>query len=86
MLRDRDLLWHHCRRSDACDGPAGMPDLVIIGRSRILWRELKGDDGRVTTAQLDFGDAICRAGGSWSVWHPVDLSTGRIEREMEALG
>lgn len=85
LLRERpDLLWHHCRRSDACDGQAGFPDLIVFGR-RVFTRELKGDETRTTLAQLDYGDVITAAGASWGVWRPGDLASGRIQKEIDQL-
>jgi hypothetical protein len=76
------LRWHHQRYS--IGSAAGWPDLVIAGR-RLLFRELKREDGKVTRAQEDWGDWLTAAGGDWGTWRPSDLRAGRIQRELEAI-
>ena len=76
------LKWHHQRYS--IGSKAGWPDLTICGRS-IIFRELKRQTGTTTTAQGDWGVWLSRAGGDWAVWRPLDLASGKIRRELEAL-
>jgi len=76
------LKWHHQRYS--IGSGAGWPDLTIAGRT-LLFRELKREDGKLTTAQLDWGQAIDKAGHDWDVWRPSDWHSGRIKAELEAL-
>lgn len=76
------LKWHHQRYS--IGSGAGWPDLTICGTT-IIFRELKREDGRLTNAQLDWGQAIDKSGHDWDVWRPSALASGRIQRELEAI-
>ena len=51
----------------------GWPDLVIIGRNRALFRELKTRKGKLTATQLKWGGAMIAAGLDWSVWYPDQM-------------
>ena len=76
------LKYHHQRYS--IGSGAGWPDLTIAGR-RLLFRELKREGGKVTEAQVQWGDWITAAGADWSIWLPGHLDSGRIQRELEAI-
>ncbi len=76
------LRYHHQRYS--VGSGAGWPDLTICGR-RLIFRELKRQDGKVTRAQSDWGDWLTAAGQDWGTWRPSDLASGRVQRELEAL-
>lgn len=78
------LYWHHCQDSRHCQGEAGLPDLLIIGRG-ILWRELKSEDGRSSRAQLHYLNRLRNTGADVGVWRPEDLDSGRIARELEEI-
>lgn len=62
----------------------GFPDLVLVG-SRVLWRELKSDRGRLDADQLRWRDVLLAAGADWDVWRPADWVSGRIRAELEAI-
>lgn len=70
---------HDSRRSDP-----GFPDSVIVG-SRIIYRELKSRDGRLSPDQRRWGSRITRAGGDWSVWRPRDWNNGTVVHQLLAL-
>lgn len=76
------LKWHHQRITQF--SKAGWPDLVIAGR-RLLFRELKRENGKVTRAQHDWGITLGIAGQDWDTWRPSDLASGRIQKELEAI-
>lgn len=63
---------------------AGFPDLVIVGRNGVLWRELKSDLGRVRAEQFAWLDALHDAGEDATVWRPTDWPD-HIEAELAAL-
>ncbi len=65
----------------AMSGASGWPDLCVVGRGRILYRELKTDKGRLSDEQVAWGDAIGMAGGDWAVWRISDWPD-RIQREL----
>lgn len=51
----------------------GFPDVVIVGRRGILFRELKGPRGRLTDAQRGWLEDLRAAGADADVWRPGDL-------------
>lgn len=66
------LCWHdHDSRTNA----AGLPDLLLLRGTRLLWRELKTASGRIRPAQADFGARLLAAGQDWAVWRPADWSS-----------
>jgi DNA-binding CsgD family transcriptional regulator len=68
------------------DTVGGWPDLTLIGRSGILYRELKSGTGRPSREQLRTLDLLRRAGGNADIWRPGDLASGRIAGELHAIG
>lgn len=65
---------HGMRTAVAADG-AGFPDLELVGRGRIIHRELKRNNGRVSVDQAAWGERINANGGDWAVWRPRDLES-----------
>jgi len=63
---------------------AGLPDWIIIGAGRVLWRELKDPYRGLSQAQWDVGDRLMEAGQDWAVWRPADYASGRVENEIRA--
>lgn len=55
----------------AADG-AGFPDLVIVGRGKVIFAELKAEAGTATTLQVDWLEQIRAAGGQAYLWKPSD--------------
>jgi hypothetical protein len=62
----------------------GWPDCVVVG-TRILYRELKTQTGRVSPEQKRVGQALKDAGADFAIWRPGDWLDGRIERELRLL-
>jgi hypothetical protein len=62
----------------------GWPDSTIIG-SRVLFRELKTQAGRVTSDQQAIGDMLKAAGQDWQVWRTSHWLSGEIERQLRQL-
>lgn len=61
----------------------GFPDLLIVTRFRIMFRELKKELGKLTPEQEEWRDRLIQSGGDYDVWRPSDLRSGRIERELK---
>lgn len=62
---------HNSRRS-----PAGFPDLVLAHpeKGRVIYAELKSDNGRVTPEQVSWLDALSACGQETYVWRPDDIT------------
>lgn len=58
----------------------GFPDLVIAGKNRILFREIKTEKGMLTAAQLTWGGALTAGQGDWDVWRPSEMD--RVQAEL----
>ena len=84
LFRQRGLLGYHVIDSRRNVTIRGWPDWSIVG-SRVLFRELKTERGRLTADQADVGQAILRAGGDWAIWRPADLKSGLIETELDDI-
>ena len=80
--RSLGIEWYHTR--DSRGSRKGFPDLVLVG-SRVLYRELKTQVGKLTAEQERWGARLRRAGASWDVWRPDDLQSGRILRELREI-
>ena len=65
--------------------PEGFPDLVIVGRRGLLYRELKTEVGKVSDEQSRWVAALREAGQDADVWRPADWPE-RIQSELRALG
>jgi hypothetical protein len=77
------LLCYHT--FDSRRSASGFPDLVIVGRGGVLFRELKTAKGRVSVEQQAWLDALVAAGADAAVWRPADLATGAISSRLRAL-
>ena len=82
LMKGLGLWGYHPRRSEKSE--KGWPDWAIIG-TRIIYRELKTERGKVTDEQEAVGQRITRAGGDWDVWRPRDLLSGRVAEELRAI-
>lgn len=54
----------------------GFPDL-ILARDRVIFVELKADDGRMSPDQQRIRDLLRDAGAEWYVWTPRDLDEAK---------
>lgn len=73
MCRWLGLLVFH--DNDSRRNAAGFPDLVIVGRERVLFRELKTDTGRLRADQEVWLARLLAAGADAAVWRPRDWDT-----------
>ena len=79
MARSEDVLSHFCDKAKTCKGGPGFPDLVLAGRRRVLFAELKrvfpedmaGDGfGKRSDSQERWAAQL---GDRCVLWTPLDL-------------
>ncbi len=63
----------------------GFPDLVIVGPTSLLFRELKGERGRATAAQRRWLHQLTEAGADADIWRPCDWPD-RVLVELAGIG
>lgn len=71
----------HAYDSRRSNGP-GYPDLTIAVPGRVLFRELKTENGKLTAVQHQWQAALRLAGADVGVWRPSDWVTGQIRAEL----
>ena len=76
--------WLAYHTHDSRRSAYGFPDLVLVQpvRSKVMWRELKAEKGRLTAPQEEWLRALRAAGQDADVWRPADWESGRVEREL----
>jgi hypothetical protein len=80
-----DVKYHHCGDSRKCSG-TGLPDLIICGTRRVIWRELKSSPvDQPTSGQTLWMYFLRAAGQDIKIWTPADLDSGSIETEIASL-
>lgn len=83
LCKHMNLLAYHVY--DSRRSVPGFPDLVIVGATDVLYRELKTQKGRLRPEQDQWLEALHATGANASVWRPSDWPT-RIHTELSALG
>lgn len=78
----RELGWLRYHTYDSRRSAAGFPDLVMVRRGRIVWRELKSMKGRVSSDQRKWLDALEKANADVGIWRPIDLLDGTVLAEL----
>ena len=63
--------WRVYRAWLSVRSPAGYPDLTLV-RERVVWAELKAEEGKLTKAQREWEYALYFAGANCYVWRPSD--------------
>jgi hypothetical protein len=58
----------------------GFPDLVLTGRGRVIFAELKNETRPLEPEQRVWLDALTIAGAELYVWRPSDYRAGEVER------
>lgn len=79
-----DLLVNY-HQIDSLSPLKGWPDLEIVGRYGILYRELKTMTGVLSVQQRRIGSKLAMAGANWSIWRPVDWRAGIIEQQLTRI-
>ena len=54
-------------------GHKGLPDYIATRDGRILFAEIKGDNGRLSKSQKDWLDQLERTPAETYVWYPSDI-------------
>jgi hypothetical protein len=76
--------WAHFPDSRRQHGLPGVPDLIILGRGGVLWRECKSQWASLRSDQVTWKYALVAGGADWAIWRPADLASGLIEAELRA--
>lgn len=76
------LGWRFYHAHDSRRDNPGFPDLVLVRGTRVLWRELKREDGRVRPEQRQWLADLQRAGQDADVWRPQQWTDGTIRKEL----
>jgi hypothetical protein len=74
------LRWHH--EVDSRKSKSGWPDLVIAGR-RVIFVELKKEDGRLDPEQAAWLRSLHAAGAEAHCWRPSDWPV--VAKRLRAL-
>ena len=61
----------------------GFPDLVICGRTHVLFCETKDDYGQLSSEQTGWRYSLQTAGAQWRLWRPRDWAV--IEAELRCI-
>lgn len=61
--------WKVYHTYDSRRSEPGFPDLVLV-RDRVLFRELKTENGRLTQAQKDWQVALTEGGADYKMYRP----------------
>lgn len=81
--RTQGVLAYHTH--DSRRSQPGFPDLVLVGRAGVLYRELKTEKGKLSDDQEHWLASLVAAGEDACTWRPHDWPT-RIMSELRALG
>lgn len=84
LARDLGVLAFYVPDSRRVRG-RGMPDYLLIGRSRILFREVKTETGTRSTDQTRVGYRIGAARGDYAIWRPSDWYSGTVEAQLRQI-
>jgi hypothetical protein len=82
--------WRAFYVTDWRGSPPGWPDLTLCRDGVLIFRELKGPTGRLSSDQEQWRDLLLAAGMDRALWRPSDWpvieQTLRGQFELEALG
>lgn len=78
----REFGWIFYHTHDSRRSQKGFPDLVMVRRGRIIWRELKTMTGKPTPEQRTWLDALAKANADVGIWRPIDLLNETVLAEL----
>lgn len=84
LAEELNLLVFHSADSRRDIG-RGFPDLVIVGRHRTLFAELKSATGTRTTDQTNWYYRLSAVGDHVTLWRPKDWENGQVETLLREL-
>jgi hypothetical protein len=65
--------WKQYHTWNSFRSTEGFPDLVLVRPPRLIFAELKSEKGKLTEAQEEWIEALCKVEGVTAfVWHPSD--------------
>jgi hypothetical protein len=73
LALERGWRVYHTFRS--VRSPAGFPDLVMVRRPRIVFAEVKREDGKTTAEQAAWLEDLAACGQESYLWRPSDWLT-----------
>lgn len=79
----RRLGWRCYHTFDSRRSEPGFPDLVLVRRRRVIWRELKTQAGRPTTEQSAWLFDLEQAGEDAAIWRPADWFSDAILNDLQ---
>jgi len=72
VMHTRPAMMRSGRWSTPLQGDPGWPDLVLCGRGRVLFRELKVGRNKLEPDQEAWRDTLVAAGCDWKLWTLAD--------------
>ena len=72
--------WQVYHTYDSRRSEPGFPDLVLV-RERVLFRELKTDQGRLTAHQRAWAESLEQAESDYKLWRPSMIN--EIHKELQ---
>jgi hypothetical protein len=67
--------WRRYHTWRSINSPAGFPDEVLVRRERLIFAELKAENGKVSALQQEWLDDLARVPGlEVYVWRPSQLA------------
>jgi len=75
----------HFPDSRRIQGDPGLPDLLLLGEYRLIWRELKCDGTELRRDQRAWRWRLESAGQDYAEWVPGDWRSGQIQAEIIGL-
>jgi hypothetical protein len=89
MCDELGVCWIHLPDSrslgKASGHTTGFPDLFLVGRARVAFREVKGRRWAMRKQQTTWKYRLQATGQDWGLWTEVELRSGQIRRELETL-
>ena len=75
----RTLQWRVYHTNDSRRSEAGFPDLVMVRHGKIIFAELKKQDGKLSIDQELWLQALSRCEVKVWIWKPSDWNNGLIQ-------